>query len=56
MNRGNIGFNDVVVISGCGALGLGMVAAARMKNPAKLIALDLNPIGWSWRGAAARIS
>jgi threonine dehydrogenase-like Zn-dependent dehydrogenase len=42
VNRGNIGFNDTVVISGCGALGLGMVAAARMKNPARLIALDLN--------------
>ncbi len=43
VNRGNIGLSDVVVISGCGALGLGMVAAARMKNPAKLVALDLNP-------------
>ncbi len=42
VNRGNVGLNDVVVISGCGALGLGMVAAARLKNPAKLIALDLN--------------
>ncbi len=42
VNRGNVGLNDVVVISGCGALGLGMVAAARMKNPATLIALDLN--------------
>ncbi len=42
VNRGNIKLNDVVVISGCGALGLGMVAAARMKNPAVLIALDLN--------------
>ena len=26
---GNIGWNDVVVISGCGPLGLGMVAGAR---------------------------
>jgi 2-desacetyl-2-hydroxyethyl bacteriochlorophyllide A dehydrogenase len=42
VNRGNIGLNDVVVISGCGALGLGMVAAARLKNPSLLIALDLN--------------
>ncbi len=41
VNRGNVGLNDVVVISGCGALGLGMVAAARLKNPALLIALDL---------------
>ncbi len=41
VNRGEIGLNDVVVVSGCGALGLGMVAAARLKNPALLIALDL---------------
>jgi len=38
---GNIQFNDVVVISGCGPLGLGMVAGARQKNPKCLIALDL---------------
>ena len=38
---GKIQFNDVVVISGCGPVGLGMVAAARQKNPKRLIALDL---------------
>ena len=38
---GNIQFNDVVVVSGCGPLGLGMVAAARLKNPKLLVALDL---------------
>lgn len=43
VDRGNISLNDVVVISGCGSLGLGMVATARLKNPATLIALDLNP-------------
>jgi threonine dehydrogenase-like Zn-dependent dehydrogenase len=32
-----------VVISGCGPLGLGMVAAARLKNPGLLIALDMVP-------------
>ena len=32
---------DTVVVSGCGPLGLGMVAAAKLKNPHKLIALDL---------------
>jgi len=37
----NIQFDDVVVISGCGPVGLGMVAAARQKNPKLLIALDL---------------
>ena len=42
VNRGDIGLNDVVVIAGCGALGLGMIATAQMKNPARLIALDLN--------------
>eukprot|EP00058_Branchiostoma_floridae_P027142 XP_002612633.1 hypothetical protein BRAFLDRAFT_78739 [Branchiostoma floridae] len=41
VERGNIQFRDVVVVSGCGPLGLGMVAAAKQKNPAKLIALDL---------------
>eukprot|EP00093_Oithona_nana_P003374 03374.XXX_30895_29517_1 [CDS] Oithona nana genome sequencing. len=38
---GNIQFNDVVVIAGCGPIGLGMVAAAKLKNPRLLIALDL---------------
>jgi len=32
-----------VVIAGCGSLGLGMVAAARLKNPGLLIALDPVP-------------
>lgn len=38
---GDIQFSDTVVISGCGPLGLGMVKAAKMKNPKLLIALDL---------------
>ena len=38
---GQIQFNDVVVISGCGPVGLGMIAAARLKSPKCLIALDL---------------
>jgi threonine dehydrogenase-like Zn-dependent dehydrogenase len=42
VQRGNIEFGDVVVIAGVGPLGLGMVAAARLKNPGLLIALDLN--------------
>lgn len=41
VERGEIGFNDAVVISGCGPLGLGMVAAARLRGPRMLIALDL---------------
>ncbi len=42
VQRGEIQFGDVVVIAGVGPLGLGMVAAARLKNPGLLIALDLN--------------
>jgi len=41
VERGDIRFRDVVVVAGCGPLGLGMVAAARLKNPRLLIALDL---------------
>jgi threonine dehydrogenase-like Zn-dependent dehydrogenase len=42
VERGNIGFEDVVVIAGAGPLGLGMIAAARLKHPRLLIALDLD--------------
>lgn len=42
VERGEIRFGDTVVIAGCGPLGLGMVAAARMKSPERLIALDLS--------------
>lgn len=41
VQRGEIGLEDTVVIAGAGPLGLGMVAAARLKNPRLLIALDL---------------
>jgi threonine dehydrogenase-like Zn-dependent dehydrogenase len=41
VKRGGIEFGDVVVIAGCGTLGLGMVAYARRKSPAVLIAVDL---------------
>jgi erythritol/L-threitol dehydrogenase len=41
VQRARIELGDVVVIAGCGPLGLGMVAAARLKNPGLLIALDL---------------
>ena len=43
VQRGNIELGDCVVVSGCGPLGLGMVAAARLKNPGCLIALDMVP-------------
>lgn len=42
VQRAQIEFGDVVVIAGAGPLGLGMVAAARLKNPRLLIAIDLN--------------
>ena len=38
----NIELDDVVVIAGVGPLGLGMVAAARLKNPRLLIAIDMS--------------
>lgn len=41
VDRGSITNEDVVVISGAGTLGLGMVTYARMKNPKLLIVLDL---------------
>lgn len=41
VDRGNIQCDDVVVISGAGPLGLGMVTYARMKTPAELIVLDM---------------
>jgi threonine dehydrogenase-like Zn-dependent dehydrogenase len=43
VQRAGIELGDTVVISGCGPLGLGMVAAARLKNPGCLIALDIRP-------------
>ncbi|MEZ4736400.1 MAG: alcohol dehydrogenase catalytic domain-containing protein [Caldilineaceae bacterium] len=42
VQRGEIELDDVVVIAGVGPLGLGMVAAARLKNPRLLIAVDLS--------------
>jgi threonine dehydrogenase-like Zn-dependent dehydrogenase len=42
VERGSIQLDDVVVIAGAGPLGLGMVAAARLKNPRLLIVVDLN--------------
>lgn len=41
VDRANITNEDIVVISGAGTLGLGMITYARMKNPRKLISLDM---------------
>lgn len=41
VDRANIGNEDVVVISGAGTLGLGMVGAAKLRNPKTLVVVDL---------------
>ena len=38
--RANIQFEDVVVLAGAGTLGLGIVQAAALKHPKKLVVLD----------------
>jgi erythritol/L-threitol dehydrogenase len=43
VERANIRFEDVVVVAGCGPIGLGMIAGAASKNPAEVIALDMAP-------------
>ena len=43
VQRGDIEFGDVVVVAGAGTLGLGMIAAAKLKNPGMLVAVDLVP-------------
>jgi len=41
VDRGNIGNEDVVVLSGAGTLGLGMVGAIRLRNPKTFVVLDM---------------
>lgn len=41
-NRANIQLNDVVVISGAGAVGLGATCAAKRKSPKYIVVLDLD--------------
>lgn len=41
VDRAQIGSEDVVVLSGAGTLGLGMVTYARSRNPKMLIVLDM---------------
>lgn len=40
VERAGITFGDVVVVAGCGPIGLGMVAGAAAKSPANVVALD----------------
>ncbi|SDD62452.1 alcohol dehydrogenase catalytic domain-containing protein [Auraticoccus monumenti] len=42
VERAGIKFEDVVVVAGCGPIGLGLVLGARQKNPKLVIALDLD--------------
>ncbi len=42
VERATISFGDVVVVAGCGPIGLGMVAGAAAKSPAHVVALDLS--------------
>lgn len=42
VERASISFGDVVVVAGCGPIGLGLIAGARQKNPMTLVALDLD--------------
>ena len=41
VERADIRFGDVVVVAGCGPIGLGMVAGAAAKHPGHVVALDL---------------
>jgi erythritol/L-threitol dehydrogenase len=41
VERADISFEDVVVVAGCGPIGLGMIAGAKSKNPKLVVALDM---------------
>ncbi|HLR85459.1 MAG TPA: alcohol dehydrogenase catalytic domain-containing protein [Nocardioidaceae bacterium] len=41
VERAQIAFEDVVVVAGCGPIGLGMIAGAAAKSPSRVVALDL---------------
>lgn len=43
VERADIKFEDVVVVAGCGPIGLGMIAGAAAKYPAQVVALDMSP-------------
>jgi threonine dehydrogenase-like Zn-dependent dehydrogenase len=42
VERARLTFDDVVVVAGCGPIGLGMIAGARAKSPRLVVALDLD--------------
>jgi 2-desacetyl-2-hydroxyethyl bacteriochlorophyllide A dehydrogenase len=41
VDRANIGNEDIVVLSGAGTLGLGMIGAIKLRNPRKLVVIDM---------------
>ncbi|EET62659.1 GroES-like protein [Marvinbryantia formatexigens DSM 14469] len=41
VDRAGVTNEDILVIAGAGTLGLGMITYARMKNPAKLVVVDM---------------
>jgi threonine dehydrogenase-like Zn-dependent dehydrogenase len=43
VERGDVKFEDVVVVAGCGPIGLGMIAGAKAKSPRLVVALDMSP-------------
>nr|WP_041407596.1 alcohol dehydrogenase catalytic domain-containing protein [Segniliparus rotundus] len=43
VQRAHIRFDDVVVVAGCGPIGLGMIAGAKARNPQHIVALDMKP-------------
>jgi erythritol/L-threitol dehydrogenase len=43
VERADIKFNDMVVVAGCGPIGLGMIAGAKAKGPRLVVALDMSP-------------
>ncbi|SDV04162.1 Threonine dehydrogenase [Microlunatus sagamiharensis] len=42
VERAELTFDDVVVVAGCGPIGLGMIAGSRAKNPRLVVALDMD--------------
>lgn len=42
VERGRLRFSDVVVVAGCGPIGLGVIAGAAAKSPAEIVALDFD--------------
>jgi S-(hydroxymethyl)mycothiol dehydrogenase len=48
MNTGNVGRGDSVAVIGCGGVGDGAVAGARLAGAAKIIAVDTDPRKLEW--------